>query len=336
MLMERNYFRQSEGIMTFGSYSEGRASAMASLFLQHFFVMGGFQSSQTDEYQYDDGGYNSKQFDDSLTGDKPEEFGTVTNRYEKDVDKANVAVGGRVTPWLRASAGLNLSTVAYHDAQFVAPDDSGDLVSWTASLTLGKERRLDPAARGGFFGSFGRVFGLGMAGVKDSMKPLPTTETARSLELGLERGETGLGSDSDYTKSMLTVNQATLFRDHSLLKVALKGGAGNDLPPSQELSTGQRGLLTGVYAREFRGDSLAAATAVYSRPFFRNMIGALNAEIFGDYAICQAEDNTGEKQGAGFNLAYRFWRFPLPIGAGMTYSFDDNNWQTSFAMGGMF
>jgi hypothetical protein len=336
MLMERNYFKKSEGIMAFGSYSEGRSSAMASLFLPNFFVMGGFQSLKMDEYQYADGGYNSRPFDDSLTGDEPEDFGTITNRYEKDFDKANIAMGGRITPWLRASAGLNVSTVSYDEAQIADPGDSGDFVAWTASLTLGKQRRLDPAAQGGFFGAFGRVFGLGMAGVKDSLKPLPKIETARSLELGIERGEEWMGSDSDFTKSLLTASQATLFRNRSLFTVALKGGVGNDLPPSQELSTGQRGLLTGVYAREFRGDSLAAATAVYSKPFFRNIIGALNAEIFGDYAVCQAEDSTGEKEGAGFNLVYRFWRFPLPIGAGATYSFDDRNWQASFAFGGTF
>lgn len=336
MLMERNYFRQSEGIMTFVSHSEGRSSAMASLFMPHMFAMGGFQGTELEEYQYADGGYNSKQFDGAMTSEEPEDFGVITNRYTKGVDKVYVAAGGQVASWLRATVGINHSSVGYSDALLTEPNDAGDINSWTLLLTLGKKGRLDPAAQGGSFGAFGRVFGLGMAGVKDGLKPLPAIETARNLELGIERGEDWLASDADFTKSMLTASQATLFRDRSLWFVALKGGAGDDLPPSQKLSTGQRGLLTGVYAREFRGDTLAAATTVYSRPFFRNMVGTLNAEIFADYAICRAGDQEGEKEGVGLNLAYRFWRFPLPIGAGTTYSFDDNNWQVSFAMGGTF
>jgi len=42
------------------------------------------------------------------------------------------------------------------------------------------------------------------------------------------------------------------------------------------------------------------------------------------------------KQGVCFNVVYRFWRFPLPMGGGLTYSLDDDNWQVSFAIGGMF
>ena len=336
MLMERNYFRQSEGIMTFASHSEESSSVMASLFLPRAFALGGFQGAELEEYQYADGGYNSKQFNDALTSEKPEDFGAITNRYTKDLDKVYVAAGGQVAPWLRITAGLNHSTVAYRDVLLTEPDDAGDINSWTLLLSLGKKGRLDPAAQGGSFGAFGRVFGLGMAGVKDGLRPLPAIETTQNLELGIERGEDWLASDESFTKSMLTASQRTLFRDRSLWSVALKGGAGDDLPPSQELSTGQRGLLTGVYAREFRGDKLAAATAVYSRPAFRNMVGTLNTEVFADYAICWDDDQEGEKEGVGFNLAYRFWRFPLPIGAGMTYSFDDNNWQVSFAMGGMF
>ena len=333
MLMERNYFRMSEGLMFFGSYSKARSSIMTSFSLPQFFLMAGLQQSDLDQYEYADGAYNSKQFDDNQ---KPEDFGAITNQYRQHTDKATLTAGGRLTPWLRTSLGISLAQVEYTDPQPSSPDDAGNINSWIWSWRLGKEGRGDPATQGGAFGAFGRIFGLGMAGVKDSLKPLAAIETSPSLQGSLERGEPGFGSDESYTKGMLNFDQVTLFRDYSQLTVALKGGAGEDLPPSQRLSTSQRGLLNGVYAREYRGDRIAAASAVFTRPFFRNRIGVLNAEAFGDYAVCWQHDEPGEKEGLGFNLAYRFWRFPLPIGGGATYSIDDHNWQFSFAMGGMF
>ena len=336
MLMERNYFRHSEGLMLLGSYAEGQPSVMASLFLPHAFLMGGGQRSRLDEFAYADGAYNAKQFDDDLQHEQPEDFGAITNRYQEDVDKVYVVAGRRLTPWLQASAGLSFSSVAYHDAEFAPPDDAGDFNAWTLAVNLGKPGRRDPATQVGFFGALGRVFGLGMAEVKDSLQPLPQSETTRALRLSLERGETWLGSDAAYKKSLLTAEQVTLFRDYSVLTLALKGGWGADLPPSQLFATGQRGILAGVYAREYRGDEFTAAVADFSRPFFRSTTGVLNAGVFADSAVVWADDARWDQTGAGVNLAYRFWRFPLPIGGGATYSLDDRNWQFSFAVGGMF
>ena len=42
------------------------------------------------------------------------------------------------------------------------------------------------------------------------------------------------------------------------------------------------------------------------------------------------------KQGVGVSLAYRFSRFPLPLGMSYTYCLDDEDGQISFALGGMF
>ena len=337
MLMEQNFFRRSEGITVVGAYSEGRYAGMLNFFIPHFSVMGGLQESVIDEYQYTDGAVNTKQFDDDAERERPEDFGTITNRYEKTENKVFARAGNRLTPWLRASAGVSFSSVRFDDGEPALPGGEGDFNSWTLSLNLGKEGRGDPAGQGGGgLGGFGRIFGLGMAGVKDSQKPLPEIEMSPSLHLSLERAETWLGSDEPFTKASVAAGYLTLFRDRSALSVSAKGGWGDDLPASQKLSTGQRGFLAGVYAREYRGDSVAAASATYTRSFFRNMVGVLTTQVFGDYAVCWDGDEQGEKQGVGFNLAYRFWRFPLPLGSGATYSFDDENWQLSFAVGGMF
>ena len=335
MVMEKNLLRVSEGVMLFGSYSEGRASGMAGLFLPHLYLFGGDQESSLDEYQYADGGYNAKQFDSSLSNDQPEDFGAVTNRYHKDLSRAYALVGGKPWPWIRPSVGFVHSGVEYQDAQTSDPGDAGEYNAWTLSVDLGREGRADPARQGGMV-AMGRIFGLGMAGVKDSLKPLPAAENTESLTVNLERGEEFLGSDAGYTKVLASASHGTLFRSRTAVALAFMGGWGDDLPPSQQFSTSQRGLLTGVYAREYRGDRVAAATASCTQPFLSNMLGQLNAEVFADGAWCWLDDQEWSKQGVGLNLVYRFWRVPLPFGGGVTYSFDDSNVEFAFAVGGMF
>lgn len=336
MLVERNYFRRGEGLMAFASRSDVGSMAMTAFFMPRWSLMAGGQRLSSDKYQYADGAFNAKQFEDDPKGEEAGDFGVISNRYAEDMDKLYVFGSGRVSPRLQASAGFSHSAVSYHDPEYLAPDDTGDYNAWTLSLTMGPEGRGDPAMQMGALGAFGRTFGLGMAGVKEGLKPLPSIESSHRAQIALEGAETWLGSESSYTKGIAGVNQATIFRDRSVLSLNVKVAGGQDLPPSQKVSTSQRGLLTGVYAREYRGDSLAASSASYSHPFFRNILGMLNAEAFGDYAVCWDGDRNWQKEGAGFNLVYRFWRFPLPFGGGATYSFDDSNWQFSFAVGGMF
>ncbi|MDZ4199681.1 MAG: POTRA domain-containing protein [Kiritimatiellia bacterium] len=336
MLMERNYFRRSEGMMLWGSHSAGQSSGMLLITLPGFHALGGMAETRLNQYEYDDGAFNAKVFHDDAEGQRPEDFGTVTNQYRRLVRRTYGEAGGRVSPWLRLSGGLSFSSVAYDRIQIQDPGDSGDLNAWNLTLEIGREGRGDPALQGGAFGSFGRIFGLGMAGVKESLKPLSRMETARIIRLMMERGEPGLGSDEEYTKGLAGVDQAVLFRNRSMLSISLKGAAGDRLPPSQLWATGQRGLLKGLYAREYRGESLVAGSVSWNQPFLRNRIGLMTAEVFGDYALCRNDGNSHEQSGIGLTLTYRFWRFPLPLGGGATYSFEDDNWQYSIAVGGLF
>jgi hypothetical protein len=184
-------------------------------------------------------------------------------------------------------------------------------------------------------GGFGRMFGLGMSSVGHALVRLPKPETARRFSLSVERGDEALGSDEEYTKLQGAVHQTTLFRDWSALTLAVRGGVGESLPPSQMFATSRQAGLYGVYAREYRGDYLLSGGVRYHREFFRNRVGYLGADAFLDLAGAWDGDEYWTREGIGLNLAYRFWRFPLPLGLGWTYCADDNNVQVSFAIGSM-
>jgi outer membrane protein assembly factor BamA len=336
-LVERNYLRQGEGLALFGMLTETRRSGWASFSLPRCRVGAGGSDSRGTEHEYDDGAFSARQIGGDLFGGEADDYGTVTNRFRKHIRQTVVLTSARWGQWLRPGLSVTATDVEYRpdeDEGVGVPADAGDYVTWTVSLGMGRDGRVEPASQGGLV-ALSRVFGLGMAAVKDSLTPLPAVETRLTGLVSLEHAEPGWGSDDAFTKAMGTATLSTLFRDRSQLLVSVKGGWGDEPPPSQRLGTAQRGLLTGVYAREYRGDNLAAATVSYTKPVLRNMLGILNVEAFGDAAWCWTSDDQWEQRGLGLNLVYRFWRFPLPLGGGATYSFDDGSWQYSFAIGRM-
>ena len=177
---------------------------------------------------------------------------------------------------------------------------------------------------------------MGMAGVEESLKPLPNPETTWGVLVTVERGDELVGSDVNFTKVSGLLKHTTLFRNRSYFEASMSGGVGYDLPESRRFVTNRLNGLKGFYAREYRGESIAVATAEYSHPLFRNRVGGLIGRTYLDLAVCWQDDKQFERQGVGLEVAYKFWRFPLPLGMGVTYSFDDRNLQYTLAMGGMF
>lgn len=332
LLMEQNLFKSAEGMMFFGTYKKEELSGIGSIFLPGFYILGGIYNRSLIEYQYQDGGFNSKAFWGRKGEEEPEEFGEIINSYEKEVDMSNINFGLSLSRKLRGSIGLKSNDIKYDDALVSLPEDTGKINSMILTIRLGKGSR----SSGGFLGGFGRIFGMGMAGIKDSLKPLPRRKTTRGGNISLEKGDKLLDSDFEFSKVTLGINQSTTFRKRSRLSLSLKSSLGLDLPPSQLFATNSRGGLKGVYVREYRGDKIVGTNINFFYPFFRNMTSSLSGDLFLDYAICWKNRSQWEKRGVGFNFAYRFWRFPLPFGFGYTYSIDDKNWQTSFAVGGMF
>lgn len=337
MLLQRNYFRRSEGMMLFGLWSENSMRYMVGVYGPRHSLMGGYADQTWTEYVYTDGAVNRKQFSDEGRGEQAEDFGTVAGSYEKAERDGYLLWGWRASPHWRFSARLSRSEIRYAEQDGVPGRlDSGWISGWTASAAYGRSSAGDREAQGGMFGAFGRIFGLGMAGVRNRLLRRSEREHSSRVQISMERGEPLLASDYDYTRLQVAGEQAVLFRDWGRLAWRTMAGYGINLPESRRLATGDRGLLAGTYAREYRGDAIAATTLSYSRPFFSSRLGAFQAEVFFDAAWCDGASGWADTAGAGLQLAYSFWRFPLPLGGGYTYSFEDENWQFSVAIGGMF
>ncbi len=178
---------------------------------------------------------------------------------------------------------------------------------------------------------------MGMADFQENFRPLPCAVSEWGMQASVEPAFKALGSEHDYVKTTLSAGRETKFCNYSRLLLSARLGAGSTLPFGQLFASGRRDGMMGVYAREFRGDNIGIVQADYRYPFVRNHTGTLNADFFAEAAALDGQvNNNYGKQGAGCNLSWQFWRFPLPIGIGYTYCVDDHNWQTSFAIGGMF
>ncbi len=335
MVMEKNLLRWGEGISLWGAYEQDSWSGMGSVHLPNIYFIGGIIQTDRTEYLYKDGAYNTKTFDNEWFGEEPGDFGEISDTYEKKLELLYLGAGIPPLRDWKLYVGFNSSKVSYRDRLLSSEADAGRMNSVMCTVGYGKAVRT----MGGYIsgsGEFGRIFGLGMAGVEESLKPLPKPEMTWGFLLTVERGDELFGSAANFTKMIAQTKHTTLFRNRSTFEASVNGGIGNDLPESRRFVTNRIIGLKGTYAREYRGDAIAIATAEYAYPIFKNKVGGLIGKGYLDYALCWQDDQRWERQGVGMELAYKFWRFPLPLRLGGTYSFDDRNWQYTLLMGGMF
>lgn len=329
-LLEQNILKQGERVSAFASFSDSTSRYMLFTEMNRFTLGGALERRSFTEYRYQDGAYTSQYLTERNTGDLAS-LGTVVDSYETNATALRLTAGMPLAEKLRGTVGVNLSDVQYDRATVALPGESQKIRALQAGVQYGRtgaDRELS--------GGFGRIFGLGMADLEERLKPLPRTFVDYGARATVEAAGKVLGSDAEFGKVTLAGSRSVNYADRSRLSFSVKGGYGKDLPFGQLFATGRSDGLLGVYAREYRGDRMAAASAAYRRSFLRDRQGQFTGEIFGEYAACFREGQRGEKEGAGFNVAYQFWRFPLPLGFGYTYSFDDNDWRISASFGGTF
>ncbi len=333
-LMQFNYFRRAEGIALMGMMRDDEMSGLFAFTSPDFSIMIGSFTASRREFAYRDGGFSVKDFEGAADGEKAADFGEVTNDYERETRHDNLRLSFPAGPQLRLSVGGSLVDVKYEDA--TQPERMDDERSRILSLSAQYGERDDAAPSEAMIGMFGRIFGLGMAAVEDEMQGTRATRTRWAGRVSLDYAPEWLGSHQEYVKLGGRVDRQTRFRDRSRLSFFAQCAWASAAPPGQLPATNREYGLRGVYAREYRGDTLVSGGISYQRPLWVTRIGSLSASGFGEYAIAWFDGGHGAKEGVGLSLAYRFWRFPFPLGVGYTYSLDDQNWQYSFAMGGMF
>jgi hypothetical protein len=332
IVMEQNLLRDAERVVAASAFIPGGISGFVNVMYPSFSFIISDNYQMLTEYHFADGGYNAKQFDKGFSREKPEKFGTIESRYQKELKQLTASVFIPIKDAVKCSAGYKASDFSYNNRQTgILPLEEKDSNAFTLSLFTEYKNTTKES------GGLERMFGLGMAEVKDWIASrLSSPAMVSDYQIAFEKGDPILGSESAFDKFSCMISQQTTFSHKNTLQTSLRYGEGSWLPLSQLFATNQKDGMKGFYAREFRGDSIINANIIYAHPLFISLRGFMSVEVFTDYAVCWMYGVRYEKQGAGGVISYRFWRFPLPLGMGYSYSFDDKNWQFTFSLGGRF
>ncbi|MFA6584445.1 MAG: hypothetical protein WCS77_09125 [Elusimicrobiaceae bacterium] len=182
-------------------------------------------------------------------------------------------------------------------------------------------------------GSFGSIFGLGLSDLEERLKPRDNIGCSQNFEArGLHSGNF-IGSDYDFSIAQFDWRAVWEFPKRDRINIRVTGVKGWNMPFTQLIATGDTTGLRGQYRREWRGDQGAGASASFSFFMFRTKRGMLVAEPFAETAFVWNGNARYQQTGAGLNFYYQFWRFPMPLGIGVTQSMTDHTFVISAAAG---
>ena len=125
-----------------------------------------------------------------------------------------------------------------------------------------------------------------------------------------------LGSDVEYDSASLALTKVWTSDDKHTYNIGLEFGSSlsGDIPAYDEFFLGGFGRLSGLQRRELRGDKIALARFMYSRPIEIAVPGSLGLSL---------ETGNAWEDGQGFDLGELrysgslFWGFDTPLGAVM-------------------
>ncbi|MGA2090245.1 MAG: POTRA domain-containing protein [Endomicrobiales bacterium] len=331
LLTEQNFFRDAEHLSLFSSFGESGTNSVCSFSTKDFFLTFGERDTSITEYAYSDGGFSDKIFSKNLSKEQPGDLGTVVADYTRDIAEPQIIVGMSIADGIKASAGIKSTHVSYEQGSLgVVPSDSGLMNAVTFNINSVELDTIKDSD------GLGRMFGLGMAEVKHVIDTGKRDPSLWLWNIGIENSGRMVSSDFPYTKTNISLARKTVFSWRNALTVSTRFISGTSLPLSEMPATNQQDGLRGYYAREFRGDSVVNSYISYTHPLHMTMTGYFNIETFYDWGVSFTDVTRHDRTGAGMNVSYRFWRFPLPLGLGVAYSFEDKNWQPAFTVGGRF
>ncbi len=327
VLFSRNIFRRAEMVSVFGSAGTGGSGAGAFVEKSGLALSVRHSERSADERLFTDGGFSWAQNVHTAGGDGFAKYGTVAELYRRRKQENSISAGFPLPG--RGLTGLVSYTAeknAYSNGQ-QAPRGGGLAAGVTLAINAGGREKGD---------DLGVIFGMGLADMEKRLRQQVKTENKWRGGLSLETAGAWSGSDFNFSKTALTLEHSTAWGAWNRLTLRCGAAVSANAPESQLPATGRETGLIGQYVREFRAPRLTNFGALFSRPLTASRRGTLQAAVFAEAAFDPAAARATVQKGVGLSLAYRFWRFPLPLGLSCTYSLRDRDLQISAAIGGRF
>lgn len=325
MLLSGNLFHRAETIFLRGSVGKDTSSAMGGLATDNWFFSANGASSSSTENLYSDGAYNTL----AATPDTGK-VGQPVNWYARKSEQHSFSVARKLND--NHNVGVMFSQAKYilKDAAVPIPDEPGRHNTLGLSYTYTQENNGGISKQGG---GMGVLFGLGLSDLQERLTLRNNIGSLHVVDVKGFRAGNYIGSEYDYSALQLSWRGVWEFPKRDKLAFRVSGAKGWTLPFTQLIATGPMLGLRGQYRREWRGNQGAGGTASFSYFLSRSKRGLLVMEPFAESAFVWNGNTRYNQSGAGVNFYYQFWRFPMPLGLGYTWSFADKEGVVSMAAG---
>ncbi len=317
-----NLFKQGEQTFLFGGGSKDGFTARAGLQLGHHFVTAAYTQLHFNQNFYTHEWQNVYSVF-STTDDKDHKDALLYTLRGRQ-DKISLFYSYRFSRTGRVVIAPKYNRVIYAGRQL----DSGNHHSVTLGLNWADDLR--PGM------NMGALSGYGLTDKQKSLQDLPRARTGYTFSAAYESG--GNWSGSDYAISKASVEGAWLLElpARHVLMVQAKAQEAFEGHFTDEVTSLDVLSDAGKYDRQLRGKRAAGVGISFAYYLLRNQTGLLSLAPFYELSYTDVGTRYRPHSGAGANLFYRLWRFPLPFGLNYTHNLQDGSHQIGFVVGGAF
>lgn len=317
-----NLFKQGEQIFLFGGGSKDGVTARGGLHLGNHFITAAYTQLHFDQNFYTDDWQNVYRVF-STTDDK-DHADELLRSLRGRQDKISLLYNYRFSRTGRVFVAPTYNHVRYADNQL----DSGNHHALTVGLNFSDDIR--PGM------NMGALSGYGLTDKQKSLQDLPRARTGYTVSAAYEGG--GRWSGSDYAISKAALEGAWLLElpARHVLMVQAKAQEAFEAHFTDQVTSLDVLSDAGKYDRQRRGKRAAGVGISFAYYLLRNQTGLLSLAPFYELAYTDVGNRYRPHSGAGANLFYRLWRFPLPFGLNYTHNLQDGSHQFGFVIGGAF
>lgn len=321
---EGNYFKRGEVATTF--FAAGSDGAVGAFNLKEgknsFLIQ--YTSLDFDQRFYS-GGWSSN-FGIFNTADDEEDprFGAPLQTLKTERDLVSLAYSREIGKFTLMSAA---SYDYYSYSAATADGGNHNKITLGAHYRHGRRRQAV---------NMGALFGIGLSDKASALKPLPAPELSYNLAATYTRGGRLTGADYNISKLSMQADATLELKTRHMFYLGASAQDSFNSPFSDDVRSPD--LLTGAgeYSRQLRGERGAGVGAVITYFLLRGNLGLLSVQPFYEIAFVRSGGEYRQHSGAGATLAYKFWRFPFPIGLNYTHNLADGSKQTGLSLGMAF
>lgn len=317
-----NLFKQGEQTFLFGGGSRDGFTARGGISIGNHFVTAAYTQLHFDQMFYR-GGWENVYSVFSTTDDEDHQDRLLQTLRARQ-DKISLFYQYRFSRLGRVFVSPVYNRVMYAGRQL----DSGNHHTVSAGLSLSNDIR--PGT------NMGALAGYGLTDKQKSLQDLPRTRYGQLAAISYTGGGKWSGSDADISKLSLEGAWLVELPQRHMLVFQAKAQQAFEADFTDQIVSGDVLTGAGKYDRQLRGKRAAGAGVSFVYYLLRNRTGLLSLAPFYELSYTHTSGSYRPHSGAGANLFYRLWRFPLPFGVNYTHNLQDGSHQFGFVIGGAF